>query len=304
MSEMQVVYIAGSGRSGSTLLDRLLGTATDAVSTGELRQIWARGVLQGRACGCGERVLDCPFWARTLGRVTDRDQLDALARDMVASARRIRTRDLSRPADLVESAGADRLAADVRARLIAAVRAESGNQVVVDSSKHPAGIAELAASPGVAVRVVHLVRDPRAVVNSWARRATHLGDPGQPAQARLGPVRAAALWTAWNRAVPALSTAASAPSVTVRYEDLARDPTTVVRTVWRQLDLPGDWDGVADGLPVAHTVGGNPMRFQTGAGVSEDKGWEAELGLPRRLLVQAMTVSTRSSFGYGRRPRR
>src|SRR4051794_1644797 len=52
----------GISRSGSTLLDRLLGEFSGAISLGEVHQIWARGYLSNHLCGCGLAFQDCPFW--------------------------------------------------------------------------------------------------------------------------------------------------------------------------------------------------------------------------------------------------
>src|SRR5947209_4769350 len=60
--EVRVTYIAGAGRSGSTLLAMMLGTLPGWVSVGELRHLWARGVEENQLCGCGEPFLSCPFW--------------------------------------------------------------------------------------------------------------------------------------------------------------------------------------------------------------------------------------------------
>jgi hypothetical protein len=63
---VKVLYIAGSGRSGSTILDNTLGQIDGFFSVGELRYIWERGLIEDRLCGCGERVHQCPFWAAAL----------------------------------------------------------------------------------------------------------------------------------------------------------------------------------------------------------------------------------------------
>ena len=64
----RVLYIGGWGRSGSTLLDRLLGQAEGSFSVGEMRDLWLRGVLENRRCGCGEPFDSCPFWTRGRSR--------------------------------------------------------------------------------------------------------------------------------------------------------------------------------------------------------------------------------------------
>src|SRR5690349_13356603 len=57
----QVLYIAGEGRSGSTVLAALLGTYENYVSVGEIRGVW-RAVETDELCGCGLQFSQCPFW--------------------------------------------------------------------------------------------------------------------------------------------------------------------------------------------------------------------------------------------------
>jgi hypothetical protein len=52
---LTVLYIGGYGRSGSTVLDRVLGALPDAVSVGEIRSIWGAVLREDRLCACGQR---------------------------------------------------------------------------------------------------------------------------------------------------------------------------------------------------------------------------------------------------------
>jgi hypothetical protein len=58
---VKVLYVAGSGRSGSTILDRTLGRVDGLFSAGELCNLWGRSLLARRRYGCGIPVPDC--WA-------------------------------------------------------------------------------------------------------------------------------------------------------------------------------------------------------------------------------------------------
>ena len=64
----KVLYIAGPSRSGSTMLDLLLGELDGYVATGELRNLWGYGLLDGWLCGCREPMKSCPFWRSVLER--------------------------------------------------------------------------------------------------------------------------------------------------------------------------------------------------------------------------------------------
>ena len=58
----RVVYLGGLGRSGSTLLERLLGELPGACSAGEVVHMWQRGIVEGERCGCGQPFGECEFW--------------------------------------------------------------------------------------------------------------------------------------------------------------------------------------------------------------------------------------------------
>ena len=61
-----ILFVAGSSRSGSTLLDAMCGQIEGFVSVGELRHIWVRGFLRNEPCGCGRPFLECPFWKEAI----------------------------------------------------------------------------------------------------------------------------------------------------------------------------------------------------------------------------------------------
>ena len=62
----KVLFVAGTGRSGSTLLANVLGTVDGVFSGGEIRYLWERGLQDERLCGCGRAFLECPVWTAIL----------------------------------------------------------------------------------------------------------------------------------------------------------------------------------------------------------------------------------------------
>lgn len=53
---VRVLSIVGYTRSGSTLLDSILGELDGVFSAGELHYLWERGLLEHRTCGCGDQT--------------------------------------------------------------------------------------------------------------------------------------------------------------------------------------------------------------------------------------------------------
>jgi len=65
-NKIKVLYITGWGRSGSTILDNIMGQIDGFFSVGELRYIWDRNLIENRLCGCGVPLEECPIWSQIL----------------------------------------------------------------------------------------------------------------------------------------------------------------------------------------------------------------------------------------------
>ena len=59
---VRVLYLTGSGRSGTTVINSILGQLGGAFAGGELRYLWRRGVVENHLCGCGRTFDECPVW--------------------------------------------------------------------------------------------------------------------------------------------------------------------------------------------------------------------------------------------------
>ncbi|MGH2813306.1 MAG: sulfotransferase, partial [Actinomycetota bacterium] len=174
----KVLYVMGFGRSGSTILDNLLNEVEGFVSTGELHNLFRRGLLRGQACGCSKPVPTCEFWRSVLAREVDGVSLDADDPSEILSwqeqmLRPRHTRRLLRFSRHSERPPALERYSEVLRRLYLAVAEAAEARVVVDSSKWPSPAALLPALDGIDAHLIHLVRDPRAV--AFSRRRVKAG---------------------------------------------------------------------------------------------------------------------------------
>jgi len=67
---VKVLFLAGKGRSGGTLLASLLGQLPGFFNVGELNRLWDWGLVSNHYCGCGLPFQQCPTWRAIL---TDAD---------------------------------------------------------------------------------------------------------------------------------------------------------------------------------------------------------------------------------------
>lgn len=301
----QVVYLGGVGRSGTTMIDRMVGGLPDAVSAGELVHLWHRGVLEDEKCGCGEPFSRCEFW-QPVGRLAFGGWTAELAQrviDLRSRCDKTRfVRALHRPGRSASvDAAVDELA-EVLGSLYDAIAAVAGTHVVVDSSKHASYAYLLRRVPALDLGVVHVVRTVEGVTYSWQKQVSRPETADGRDMPRYSPARVAVRWTAQNVLLERL-VASGVPGLVVRYEDVVADPRAELTRIGTALGLEvGALDHVgpdwAD-LGPAHTVAGNPMRFRTGrTELRSDDAWRGGLSAGHRRLVRAMTLPVSGRYGY------
>jgi Sulfotransferase family len=306
----QVVYLGGLGRSGSTLIERLLGELPGVCPAGEVVHLWRRGLLDGERCGCGTPLPDCRFWQQVAEAAFGGwDRIDA-ARVGQLHRQVSRTRLLPLLASPVLPPGF-RAALDeylsYYERLYHGIREVSGGRVVVDSSKLVSLAFCLRWSARLDLRVVQVVRDSRAVAYSWGKRVSRPDSVAHSVMARHSPASAAARWDLQNGALHLLATLGT-PALRVRYEDFTAAPETVLRQIAGFAGVPAVGHlGFVGGQPgtrwveltPAHTASGNPMRFQTGPiALRRDDAWRGGLPAGQRRLVTALTFPLLARYGY------
>lgn len=309
----RVLYLGGLGRSGTTVLERVLGELPGTCSVGELVHLWQRGVLDDETCGCGQPFSACPFWLE-VGRRAFGGWDPALATRMEQLRPVVdRTRFIPR---LVAPRLLGRHRAELREyvgtflRLHRAIHDTTGGAVVIDSSKHSSLAYCLRTEPRLDLRVVHVVRDSRGVAYSWTKEVRRPEAGDGDLMTRYSPSRSAALWVGHNLFFGLLGRLGARTRL-LRYEDFVADPRAVLTDLAGFAGVPADPEdlsflqGSSVLLSPSHTVAGNPMRFRTGpTELRRDDAWREKLPRGRRLLVTALTAPLLARYGYLRRGRR
>ena len=194
---MKVLYIVGVGRSGSTLLERMLGAVPGSVNAGELNAIFSRVATQDQRCGCGEPFSACPS-GRPSASVPSAAGPSVTRRMADLQPRVVRQRHVPQLVTGLAGAAYRRELdeyLDVHHRLYRAVAAVSGAEVVVDASKSTAQLFALRRIDGLDLRVLNLVRDSRGVAHSWNKAGIDKPQSTDgDAMGTYAPHRLAMLW--------------------------------------------------------------------------------------------------------------
>lgn len=314
---LKLLSVVGAGRSGTTILAGILGEVPGFSSAGELRWLWERGVVDSRPCGCGQPPTDCEVWAPVIdesvkglppGGGPGRD--DGAVAGLISAQHEVaHWKNLPRALGLLDGRPGAWEALDVvRHAMSSAAKAfaeATHARVVVDTSKRPIDAAVLAGGAGIDPYVLHIVRDPRAVVHSWRRSKSFdaAGTTRSIGTRRLLPTVRRWIWSclsaeALRRHVP--------PSkwLSIRYEDLATRPRQVTEAILEFLGESGPAPFVDEHtvtLHDNHIVAGNPSRFTVGkVAIRPDDAWRRDMPERDQRLVFALTYPLLRRYGYAR----
>jgi hypothetical protein len=311
-TNLRVINIVGTTRSGSTLIELLLGQLPGFVDVGELRYLWFRRLARegNILCGCRALLRECPFW-EAVGQEAfggwgqlDRDEVLRLA----SGVERERYLPL-----LVQPRAWPAYERKLRAyttlleRLFRAIADVSGARVMLDASKLLSHAYVLRRVEGLDARFLHIVRDPRGVAFSWSKRIQRPETVGAVSyMPRFRPAAVAARWM-YDNAVAHLLGALGDPHAFMRYETFVETPREELARVLAALGeedtarhLALDQHEVE--LQPTHSVCGNPLRFRTGTVPIElDDQWRSDMPAHDVRAVTLLAWPLLKAYGYTER---
>jgi sulfotransferase family protein len=307
--EFKVLFIAGEGRSGSTIIGDILGQIEGFFSVGELFYVWDRGLIQNWRCSCSLSFEECPVWSEVIAQAFgDRSQVDA--EKLLSMREQLHTRHLlpmparRGPQERLALMGEYR---EALGRLYHAVQSVTGSKVVVDGSGFPAQAYILQTIPSIELYILHLIRDSRAVVySSTARKKKVVADLEGTYDHYMGSdsiLMSSLLWDMYSSVIERKWGNNSERYAVMRYEDFVKAPKAAIEGCLRFLseersELPFVSEREVM-LSKTHTFSGNPSRFRHGSKVIKvDNEWESKMSRFQQALVTTATFPWLMRYGY------
>lgn len=284
----------------------LLNTHSQMVSVGAAAGPTTRVDMTTYSCSCGRLLTECPFWLDVAGEMTaaghplelgrvpwpsafrfgGSTRVNALAIRSLRSvwANRVRNSIVWKAGPV---AAALRDQADANIAMAEIICAITGTQVFVDSTRDPQRPLYLSKLTDADIRVIHLVRDPRANVASIMGHVPGI-DVGEAARR---------WWSANNETVRVRGEISPHRWMTLRYEDLCEDPQGSMEAIARHVGvepetLPVDF---RDG---EHHVLGNEMRLRGTGSIRLDESWRDKLDVAELAVVEQRCRDLAESLGY------
>jgi len=296
--KLKLVYIVGTGRSGSTLLTTALGQISEIFSAGEMEYISDLDI-HSQLCGCGKQFLDCEFWSTI--NFEGKKGLQNLPLKKFEQLRNRFEKLGNIPRFLVDghSSFYDDLVVyeDLLEKLLFSIAKRASVNIIVDSSKVLPRLFILNRLKNVEIVVIHLIRDPRAVAYSWTK---HYIRPEVVTRIefmhRYNPIRTAIRWLYKNFLLN-ISSKRFDNYFRLFYEDFVASPKKALNSVLLFLERTDIDIGFIAGdvllkQKINHTLSGNPLRFDPGnIIIMKDNKWRREMKFLNKFSVSLVTWS-------------
>lgn len=261
MKSKPIIYILGAGRSGTTLVDILLGNSEKIFSAGELNRFPKRkGIPPGREDDSS--VLK--FWVKINQIISNRFQLDKLN----PLCQRIEHHNFLGRLSLSSSEWQEYR--DYLTLLFDSLSNRRSEQIIIDSSKYPLRAYELSRCLVNFKYCVYVKRHPVSVLRSFAKKGIE-----QPSKSWVGVllylmlVHAISWWVLKKLKLKGVKV------LTVTIEEVTRDPYQFVELIGNsfQLDLTDLKDKIESKRPLTtgELFDGNRIRLKKEIEIREIK---------------------------------
>jgi hypothetical protein len=317
--KIKILYIVGTGRNGSTLLDTVLGNSDKIHSTGEVFNTFSAW-RANKICSCGKAVDKCLFWSQ-VKELFDKSFKQSDYSILSKIEKHFERAPLS-PLNLIfhkiVSSQKYRLYTKFLKEFYTAIYRVSRKPVLADSSKNPLRGYALLNIFKEDIYFIHLVRDGRGQMWSWMKtgiippfgisiRKNNKSEKKTKDQYYW--------WTPWLYAISWLIysllssaviwKAGSTKSLQIKYEDFLKDPSHHVGRISNLIaeDL-SDVDKLImrnEPFRIDHIVAGNRLRLLKEVTLRPpDEGWRAKLpaGYKKSFWLVAGWLSKLYGYQY------
>ncbi len=251
----EVLYIMGTGRSGTTILEILLANNPGFAGVGEVKHIFRDGFIADHVCSCGKPTSGCELWSEVLRRTAWSRQDCARLGDTVQDLESHQHFPL-----IWANLGAKQareqysLAARDLFRSVAAVRQ---CRVVVDSSKFAGRALLLSQALPERIKVLCITRSAAGLLKAFAKK-------NEGEQRPKGALAASAYYLYVLLCMRLVKWRLKERCFSIRFEDLNSNPDAVLAAVesWGGYSLGVARARIAasEAFDVGHIVTGNRLR--------------------------------------------
>jgi len=276
----KLVYIAGGGHSGTTIIDLLISSSEEVFTIGEGKfyDKYIENEDGQGLCTCKERFKDCGFWKKVRGNIEKKD-IPSKPNNVFKQIK-IMILILFAPWFNKNSSnqGHDKV---ISSCFNAALDFKPKLQYILDSSKDPFYLFELCKNLKYEIIVIHVIRDARGYAYSYnneKRKRLKLDIKSN--------IRSILEWILLNLLIIRIIERFDVKSYRTSYEKFCSNPQKFMNDISSLLEINFDEDYLNNiEKNEYHNLEGNNLRFSKLSKIDEDKKWVRDLSSFRKFFL-------------------
>ncbi len=288
----------GSGLSGSTLLNIILGMHPKIYGSGEIDNINKFGKRDYK-CSCEIQVVNCSFWSKIVAEYIKKlgDKKFSQYQNDIHFFENFKSVfawlnvllgfpfHTKRKNEYMQSAY----------EFYKTTLNETGKSIIIDASKNPLRALVLSKNKHIDLKLIHLVRDGRAVAWAIERNKKKSGIARKI-------LRTVWFWAGVNWQADFTKLLARTPTVFVKLENIVGNPKVALDKVGTalNLDLKGVSEIISDEfkIPQTHVIGGSLVRFKEKIKIVPRNDWMTKLSSRKQRNFSLFAWISMLKYGY------
>jgi len=273
LKKNNILYLLGSGRSGTTLLATILNSTNDISTTGELHQFYTY-LKNLSACSCGKIVSNCEFWS---GVIAEMD----LTKDEIHTFQKKQNNEEGHryiPSILLgRKASSDYITS--QEKLFTAISNHTNKNWTLDSSKYIGRFLLLNQIPDINIKGIYVVRDVRGVINSFNKQVQ---TPRKPISTILYYI----LTNSFGQLVCWMNK----DVIKIKYEDFIDNPHEHTKNIYNNLLGQNSNVPLNDFFEIPHIIGGNRLKSRKTIKIKKDTAWKTTISRPKQIVYYLLCL--------------
>lgn len=283
MVKIKLIYILSSGHSGSTLLNLILGTERQSLSVGELKYLKSFVTSYKKSkdksinlwCDCGKYYYDCSFWSPIINSI-DINKLYPIQDRFTKRFLFIKDKNNLKNYETLYNKILDR----------------GPKKIIVDSSKDLTYLHFLLKSNQFNIKVIHLMRDGRAVINSHEKLGVNW-------------LRTYFNWFVGNffNRIYIFFKFKKEDKYLLSYDDFSKNPEIFLKEINNKFNLKIDSTNYINSINNTkfHNFGGNLMRWKKIDSIKYDQSWKKRMPKWKQWILTVLCYIPNRLWVYNKK---
>ncbi len=277
MKNLNIIYLMGAGRSGTTILASLLNANNNIVTVGEMHQ-FLEHIIHNKKCSCGSLLNTCKVWSPITKDYfnQNKEELIKLQKylEKIESHKRI-------PISFFKS---DKKYIKFQEEIFSKIHKKHQSRYYLDSAKYISRALQLKKSNKLKIKIIYVVRDVRGVINSFSKQV----------QTNKNPLATIIYYIIINFFGQLSAWIYKKDVLKIKYEDLIENSSQTIAKIsdFLEEDLSDIIDVVEKEkfIEVPHIIGGNRLKSEKRIKLRKDLAWKKNLTRAKQIIYYFLSL--------------